>query len=324
LKYQTDLIGFVWEDNINMITNDLLQIKYPLILDGGLSNVLEQQGCNLNHKLWSAELLVSDPESIVQAHIAYLNAGAQCITTSSYQASVPGFMALGYDRVTAENHIVKSCLLAEEAVNYYTSSGDKGVKPFIAASIGPYGAFLADGSEYHGDYGVSDEILREFHLDRINILDDTNADFFACETIPSYQEAKVLAEILKDTAKTAWVSFSCKDEHHISDGTKIEECATLFTQHKKVFALGVNCTDPKYVSVLIKSIKASGWGKKIAVYPNSGEDYNAKNKTWSGISTENLYLDLVKEWLELGVDIIGGCCRVGPDDIKQLSKILRR
>jgi len=297
-----------------------MKIKYPLLLDGGLSNELERQGCNLNHKLWSAKLLKTNPEAIIQAHLAYLKSGAQCITTASYQASVPGFMAFGWDRVSAETFILRSVQLAEEAINRFMFSGDKDYKPLIAASIGPYGAYLADGSEYHGNYGISEEKLREFHLDRIRLLDCSNADFFACETIPGFQEAMIIAEILKETKKPAWVSFSCKDEHHLNDGTHIRECAAFFASHPKVFAIGVNCTAPKYISGLIKSIKARSGTKKIVVYPNSGEVYQAESKTWLGFSDPNLFVALAEEWIELGADIIGGCCRIGPEHIKSISK----
>jgi len=299
-----------------------MNIKYPLLIDGGLSNVLEEQGHDLNHKLWTAKLLETDPESVIQAHYIYLKSGAQCITTSSYQATVPGFMAIGHDRDTAELLLMKTIQLAEIAIERAMVSGIVDHRPLIAASIGPYGAYLADGSEYHGNYGVSDETLREFHQDRIRLLDKSNADFFACETIPSFQEARVLAEILKQVDKSAWVSFSCKDEHHINDGAKIEECASIFTDHSKVFAIGVNCTAPKYISGLIKSIKSRSGVKKIVVYPNSGEAYNADSKTWLGLSDPKLFVAMAKEWTELGADIIGGCCRIGPDHIRRISENL--
>ena len=301
-----------------------MKIKYPMLLDGGLSNELGKQGCNLNQKLWSAKMLETTPETIIKAHLAYLNAGAQCIITSSYQASIPGFMAIGYDRATAETYLLKSVQLAEAAIKRFMTSGVNRAKPFIAASIGPYGAYLADGSEYHGNYGVSDKKLRAFHISRIRVLDCSNADFFACETIPSFQEAKVLAEILKETKKSAWMSFSCKDEHHLNDGTNIEECAAFFAKHPRVFAIGVNCTAPKYISGLIKSLKERSGTKKIVVYPNSGEAYNAESKTWVGLADPNLFAAMAKEWLELGSDILGGCCRIGPEHIKSIGEILIR
>ena len=226
-------------------------IKYPLLIDGGLANQLEKQGCDLKHSLWSAKLLVADPEQIIEAHLAYLESGAQCIITSSYQANVPGFNALGYSDNEAKKFIFKTVELAEEAIKRSTQDGN----PLIAASIGPYGAFLSDGSEYHGNYQKSDQEIEDFHLPRINILDESNAHFFACETIPSFQEAKVLAKILDKTTKQAWVSFSCKDGKHLNDGTPIAQAGELFADHKNVFAIGVNCTAPQHISGLIKSLK---------------------------------------------------------------------
>ena len=299
-----------------------MRISYPILLDGGLSNELERQGCNLNQRLWSAKMLETDPEAIITAHLAYLNSGAQCIITSSYQASVPGFLTLGYDQAAAERYILKSVELAEEAIRRFMRSGGNVIRPYIAASIGPYGAFLADGSEYIGNYGISDEKLKDFHLPRVRILDQSNADFFACETIPSFQEAKVLAEILKVTKKSAWISFSCRDEHHLNDGTDIGECAVLFAKHPKVFAMGVNCTAPKYISGLIRYLKKRSGSKRIVVYPNSGEVYNAESKSWMGLSDPNVFAEMAKEWIELGSDIIGGCCRIGPEHIKSIAEIL--
>lgn len=299
-----------------------MKIKYPLLLDGGLSNELENQGCNLNNKLWSAKILETNPEAIIQAHLSYLKSGAQCITTSSYQASIPGFMALGYTRSEAEKLILKSVQLAEDAIKRFSNFNLVRPKPLIAASIGPYGAYLSDGSEYRGNYGVSDAELRAFHLDRIGLLDRSNADFFACETIPSFQEAKVLSNILSETNKSAWISFSCKDEEHLNDGTPIKECTTYLADHPNVFAIGVNCTSPKYISGLIKVIKSASGSKKIVVYPNSGEAYNAKSKTWLGISEPQLFVEMAKEWIKLGADIIGGCCRIGPDHIRLMHENL--
>lgn len=300
-----------------------INISYPLLIDGGLSNELEAQGCDLNHQLWSAQLLDKSPNKIIQAHLAYLIAGAKCIITSNYQSSIPGFMDCGYSLDEAEKMILKSVELAEIAINSYTNNMQPNYKPLIAASIGPFGAYLADGSEYHGNYHVSDNQLKEFHLNRINILDDSNADFFACETIPSFQEAKVLGEILKQTKKPAWLSFSCKDEKHLNDGTKIEDCALFFKSHANIFALGINCTAPKHISGLIKSIKNNS-RKKVVIYPNSGEAYNAKSKTWMGVSNPESFAKMCEEWLSLGADIIGGCCRIGPSHIKYISDILAK
>lgn len=299
-----------------------MNINYPILLDGGLSNELERQGCDLNQKLWSAKLLEANPEAIVLAHLAYLESGAQCITTSSYQATLPGFMAIGYDEGAASALILKSVMLAEEARSRFVLSHPHSFKPLIAASVGPYGAYLANGSEYRGDYDISDQELIDFHLPRIKLLENSTADVLACETIPSFQEALVLSEILRHCKKSAWISFSCKDGKHISDGTPIEKCAAFFAHHPTVFAVGVNCTSPKYISELIQSIKAKSGDKKIIVYPNSGAVYHAGSKTWSGLSGLSSCELMMKEWLDLGADMIGGCCGIEPEQINAMSKII--
>ena len=299
-----------------------MTIQYPLHIDGGLSNVLEQLGHNLNHKLWTAKLLEEDPESIIQAHHTYLEAGAQCITTSSYQAAIPGLVAAGYDGGKAEELLIRSVKLAEMAIDRHMDEKSVARRPLIAASIGPYGAYLADGSEYRGNYNISDDALKDFHWERFSLLDRSSADLLACETIPSFQEARVLSEILAQVDKAAWISFSCKDEWHICDGTKIDECVSLFSDHSNVLATGVNCTSPAYISGLIQVLKPSSGTKKIIVYPNSGEAYNASTKTWLGTSDPVLFVEMAKEWISLGADIIGGCCRIGPDHIRKLREIL--
>jgi homocysteine S-methyltransferase len=299
-----------------------MTINYPLLIDGGLSNELERQGCDLNQKLWSAKLLESNPEAIVLAHLAYLEAGAQCIITSSYQATLPGFMAFGYNQSSASALILKSVELAEEARRRFMLSHPIQANPLIAASIGPYGAYLANGSEYRGDYGVSDQELTDFHEPRIELLDSSTSDILACETIPSFQEASVLSTILKKKTKAAWISFSCKDGKHVSDGTPIEKCTALFAHHPTVFAIGVNCTSPEYISELIRSMKAKSGEKKIVVYPNTGAVYHAETKTWSRLSESASCEAMVKEWMDLGADMIGGCCGVGPEQIKAMGKIM--
>jgi homocysteine S-methyltransferase len=297
-------------------------LTYPLLLDGGLSNELESQGCSLKHKLWSARLLESDPEAIVRAHLSYLESGAECIITSSYQATIPGFMALGHDESAAKALILNSVHLAEEARNRFLAQNPHASKPSIAASIGPYGAYLADGSEYRGDYALSDKELTEFHEPRLHLLADSPADMLACETIPSFREAMVLSKILESINKPAWISFSCKDGGHICDGTPIEQCAALLSRHPTVFAIGVNCTSPEFISDLIGSLKTQSGHKKIVVYPNTGAVYHAESKTWSGLADVSSCELMAQEWLDLGADIVGGCCGIGPKQIQSMNRVL--
>lgn len=291
-------------------------LKFPILIDGGLSNVLEKNGHNLNHKLWSAKLLAENADAIKKVHLAYLNAGAQCLITSSYQASIQGLIDGGYNKTEAEFLLRKTTEIAEEAIL------ETGAQALIAASIGPFGAFLADGSEYRGDYKISDEALTEFHAARLKVLETTSADLYACETIPSIQEAKVLAELLDDLSKPSWISFSCKDGSHISDGTSIIDCANILADHSNIFAIGINCTKPANISELINNLKASDWNKKIIVYPNSGEVFNAANKTWVDTTDAHNFTEMTREWLALGADMVGGCCRIGPDHIADIKTTL--
>lgn len=299
----------------------LSKIKYPLILDGGLSNVLEEFGCDLNHRLWSAKLLLDQPELIIRAHLAYLKAGANCISSAGYQASIEGFIKTGLSYREAEKMILRSVELAEEARDIYLKDQDSHEKVFVAASMGPYGAILADGSEYRGDYTVSEMALKDFHATRIKLLATTKADFFCFETIPSLLEVKILSELLAPLTRPSWISFSCKDEFHLNDGNKISDAAELLSEHPSVFAVGVNCTSPKYISAIIDVLKQSVPEKKIIVYPNSGEVYHVQSKSWLGVSDPFSFEKMAREWHEKGADIIGGCCRIGPEHIERISRL---
>ena len=303
----------------NNALQNLIDRGGPIILDGGLATQLEAQGYDLNSSLWSAELLLNNPQAITDAHLAYLNAGAQIITSASYQASIQGLMSKGLSEDDAKKLINFSIELAEQAVESYLNANTESNKPLIAASVGPYGAYLADGSEYKGNYGVSDKVLKAFHFERLKVLDQSNADILACETIPSYQEARILAEVLVDIQTPVWLSFSCCDGQHLNDETKIEKVLRLFKDHHKVMALGVNCTAPQYISELIQRIKSAALNKTIIIYPNSGEIYDAISKTWQSIADPIDYAQAAKAWHNQGAQIIGGCCRIGPRQIKELK-----
>ncbi len=301
----------------------LLGQAQPIILDGGLATQLEEQGCNLNTELWSADLLLNDPQAIINAHLAYLDTGAQIVTTASYQASIKGFISKGLSEDKAKQVIASSVVLAEQAIENYLLKNSVANKPLIAASVGPYGAYLADGSEYRGDYKISDQVLGDFHSQRLNTLDQTNADILACETIPSYQEAGVLAELLLTVKTPVWVSFSCCDGQHINDGTEIEKAVDLFKNHHMVLAVGVNCTAPNYISEIINRIKGAVDNKAIIVYPNSGEIYDANSRTWQSLTNPSDFAMAAKSWNQLGVQIIGGCCRVGPRQVQEIANTLK-
>ncbi|NQV32312.1 MAG: homocysteine S-methyltransferase, partial [Phycisphaeraceae bacterium] len=257
----------------------------------------------------------------VQAHLQYLQAGANCLITASYQASELSFSGAGIGKDGSQGLILKSVELAQSAINEYMTNSDANqIRPFVAASVGPYGASLADGSEYHGNYRVTDGTLVSFHRDKLLLLDGSDADVLACETLPSFQEAKILKQLLASLVTPAWVSFSCKDSSHLNDGTTIEEAAMLFAGHDTVVAVGVNCTGPQFICGLIKRIKPVVPGKAIIVYPNSGETFDPDNKTWHGTSSPVECGSAAKQWIKTGATIVGGCCRMGPEHIRVMKE----
>jgi len=301
-----------------------LAAELPLVLDGGLATELEASGFNIDGDLWSAALLQTHPAAILAAHRAYLDSGADCIISASYQASRMGFTSQGLSASEADLLILKSVALACTARDEYLADNPSQTNgPLVAASIGPYGAALADGSEYSGNYDVSDRQLREFHESRLALLDQSDADLFACETIPNYVEAVVLRDLLNAVQKPAWVSFSCRDESQISDGTSLRDACALFANHENVAAVGINCTAPGFVTALIGEARAGAPEKAIVVYPNSGETYHSDDNSWSGndLNGENDFR--VEKWLQAGASMIGGCCRTGPGEIAAIKKRLQ-
>ncbi len=308
---------------LSEFTNRLKQQK-TILLDGGMGSELDRQGFDVNSALWSAQLLIENPAAIKAVHLAYLRAGAECVTTASYQASVPGFASMGYTTEQARQFILRSVDIARAACDEFIQE-NPGIdyRPMVAASIGPYGAYLADGGEYRGDYRVDTNQLHDFHHQRLLWLDDSDADVIACETIPDYEEAEVLANLLVELQTPAWVSFSCRDGKCISDGSLIRDTASLFKDHATVVAVGVNCTAPQYMTSLIGEIQRAMTNLAIVVYPNSGENYNAATKSWLGTETPLECADAAGEWVQTGAKIIGGCCRMGPAHIDEIAKTLR-
>ena len=294
-----------------------------LLLDGGLATELEAQGHDISSTLWSASLLRTNPQAIVAAHLAYLEAGAQCIISASYQASRHGLMSLGVSADEADSLIISSVHLAREACELFLQKHpDAGYRPIIAASVGPFGAALHDGSEYTGKYDIDDAGLRQFHQERLSLLDAAGADVLACETIPNVTEAAVLRELLMTAKTPAWISFSCRNSHCISDGAYLRTVAEMFRDHPRVLAIGINCTAPHLVSTLIGEIRQAAPGKAIIVYPNSGEKYESASNSWFGMTSPVECADAAISWRESGADIIGGCCRVGPEHIAAMGKKL--
>lgn len=298
----------------------LLAAGKPVVIDGGLATLCEAMGCNIDGVLWSGALLRDNPAALVAAHRAWLDAGARIIATASYQASRSGFVGQGATAAEADRLIARSVELAVQARAEFMHDHPGADWPLVASSIGPYGAVLHDGSEYTGDYDVGRHELADFHGERLAILDCAGADLLACETIPSGVEAGVLCELLADARRPAWVSFSCRDERRLADGTPIAEAAAQFADHPKVLALGVNCVAPELVLPLIAALRKAAPAKSIVVYPNSGETYRVEDNSWRGTSTPLQCGQAASEWLEAGAQLVGGCCRIGPEQVKAMSQ----
>ena len=310
---------------MNPITS-ILNHHPALVIDGALATELERRGYNLKDALWSAQILLEQPEAIKQLHYDYFKAGADCAITASYQATIEGFTKRGLNLKEAVALIQKSVKLAIEARDEFWADESNRIgrsKPFVAASVGPYGAFLADGSEYRGNYGLTETELMDFHRPRMKALIEAGADMLACETIPSLIEAKAFAILLKEFPNsTSWFSFSAGDETHISEGTSFEDCVRELERNSQIAAIGINCTSPKYIPSLIQEAKKST-KKPILVYPNSGESYNAVNQDWNGDPLHESFGEEAKEWYEAGARLIGGCCRTTPEDIQVIARWVR-
>ncbi len=297
--------------------------RYPvLVIDGALATELESRGFDLKDDLWSAKILLEKPEAIQQLHYDYFKAGADCVITASYQATIEGFMKRGLTREQAYALLQKSVRLAIEARDEFWADEANRIgraKPFVAASVGPYGAYLADGSEYRGNYGLTEEQLMDFHRPRMRALVEAGAEMLACETIPTPIEAWALVKVLGEfEGMSAWISFSCKDEAHVCEGERLEECIRQIESRPQVAAVGVNCTSPKFVPALIREAKKAT-EKPILVYPNSGESYSAEKMDWNGDPVYESFGEEAKVWHEAGARIIGGCCRTSPGDIQVIA-----
>ncbi len=304
----------------------ILQSYPALILDGALATELERRGCDLNDPLWSARVLLEQPDLIRQVHADYFVAGADCAITASYQATFPGFARRGLGAQSVTELMRRSVRLASQARDAFWAdpANRRGrPRPIVAASVGPYGAFLHDGSEYRGDYGMSEAELIAFHRPRLAVLAGSGADILAVETIPCLTEALAITRLLEEFPEmTVWVSFSARDGAHISHGEPFAECAALIGAHPQVAAVGINCTPPQFVPELIAAARAAT-AAPIIVYPNSGEVYSVADNSWSGNSECAAYGAQARTWYAAGARIIGGCCRTGPDHIREIAAALR-
>lgn len=307
----------------------MLDAGSKLTLDGALATELEARGCNLEDPLWSAKVLLEQPQLIKQVHRDYFDAGATVAITASYQATPRGFRQRGIGEAEALGLVALSVRLADDARREYLAENPEAGPLLIAGSVGPYGAYLADGSEYRGDYTLSRIEFMEFHRPRIAALVEAGVDLLACETLPSVSETKALLALVEEFNVEAWFSFTLRDGEHISDGTTLANVARLCATQPRVVAIGVNCVPLELVSPSLRALRKVTSIPLIA-YPNSGECYDALTKTWTpgpavGGADGKQPASIAEGagiWQELGARLIGGCCRTTPQVIAGIGRYM--
>ncbi|KFK33539.1 hypothetical protein AALP_AA5G026700 [Arabis alpina] len=304
------------------------------VVDGGFATQLEIHGAAINDPLWSAVSLIKDPQLIKRVHMEYLEAGADIIVTSSYQATIPGFLSRGLSMEESEALLQKSVKLAIEARDKFWDkvskiSGHSYNRALVAASVGSYGAYLADGSEYSGNYGenVSLDKLKDFHRRRLQVLVEAGPDLLAFETIPNKLEAQACVELLEEenVQIPAWICFSSVDGEKAPSGESFEECLEPLNKSNHIYAVGINCAPPQFIESLISEFSKLT-KKAIVVYPNSGEVWDGKEKKWlpSQCFGDDEFEMFATKWRDLGAKLIGGCCRTTPSTIKAICRDLKR
>lgn len=298
-------------------TRDVL-LQGTRVLDGGMASELEYLGADINGPLWSAHVLEEAPEKIVAVHRAYIEAGAEIIETASYQVSRMGYAEVGLDPSHADAALLRSVALAKKAAGFYPER-----RVLVAASLGPYGAALHNGAEYHGNYNCTFDDLVEFHRQRIEVLAFAPAaespDLLAFETLPSLAEAEAIGQALSHHPEIpVWFSFTCRDQEHVAHGELLRQCALAVGDYMQTVAIGINCTHPTFVGSLIAELRAAS-DKPIVVYPNSGEGWDAEHRRWTGSSDPCAYGEEAREWFAAGAQIIGGCCRTRPGHIRMVA-----
>lgn len=291
-----------------------LPTRRPLVLDGGLSNQLAAAGCDLSGVLWSARLLLDDPGAVVAAHEAYYLAGADIATTASYQVSFEGFSAAGIGEATTTTVLRRSIELARAAAE----RASHGRELWVAASVGPYGAISADGAEYRGRYGLKKAELAAFHRRRLDVLVAAEPDFLAVETIPDLDEAAVLAELVDEYDIPAWLSYTV-DGARTRAGQPLADAFAVAAGSDRILATGMNCSPAPDIDAAI-GLAAEASGKPVVVYPNSGQTWDAVTRSWQGEPTFDP--GRVTGWIDRGARLIGGCCQVGPDQIRALATMI--
>ncbi|HEX3986941.1 MAG TPA: homocysteine S-methyltransferase [Acidobacteriaceae bacterium] len=294
------------------------------VLDGGLATELEHRGCDIAGPLWSAHVLDRSPAQLTAVHLDFLRAGADCIATAGYQISAMGYRDLGLTAqeapAAAHGALLQSVSVAEAARTEYARENPRRV--WIAASLGPYGAALHNGAEYHGRLEIDDDALLAFHTERLKVLAETSADLIAFETVPSLTEARVIVQALRQFPQlAAWISFTCRDSIHVAHGEPLQLCAEMLSGVPRVVAIGINCVAPHLILPLLAEAQQGARGRKpVIVYPNSGEVWNPATRTWHGEDNTLRFGTMARSWFAAGAQAVGGCCRTRPTHIAAVAR----
>ncbi|MCG0890486.1 homocysteine methyltransferase [Lactiplantibacillus plantarum] len=290
----------------------------PVVSDGAMATELEKRGVATNSALWSATAMLDHPDAIQAVHQSYLDAGAKIMTTNTYQANVPAFEQAGIAAAQARQLIQQAVTIAHTArdASHVTDA-------VIAGSIGPYGAYLADGSEYTGAYQLTPSAYQDFHRERLALIMAAGVDVLALETMPRLDEVQTLVQLITTTwpQQPYWVSFSIKDPQILCDGTSLAVAAKWVAAQPNVVAVGVNCTTLENIAPALATLKAAV-AVPLIVYPNSGDQYDPVTKTWQETHLSHQFASFVPQWLAAGARIIGGCCRTTPKDIATVARAL--
>ena len=297
----------------------------PWALDGGMASELEARGHDLSGALWSARLLRDEPAAILDVHRAYYAAGAAVAISASYQASRAGFAAAGLAADEADLLLARSVALARTARDEAAAARPDGPPLLVAASVGPYGAILHDGSEYRGRYGLAHADLVAFHRERLAVLVSAGPDLLAVETVPDVDEAMAVVEALADHPDVpAWLSFSCRDGAHVSAGQPVGEAAEVAASAPSVVAVGVNCTAPEHVGAVLSAMAVAVPGLPLVAYPNAGRTWDAATECWLGEGADTLPEAAVTDWIDRGAALVGGCCGLGPTAVAGVAAATAR
>ena len=295
----------------------------PVVLDGAMSTPLEKLGADTNNDLWTAKALIDNEELVYEVHKMYFEAGADLIITDTYQANVQVFEKVGYSEKEARNLIKKAVKIAQKARDDYENRTGK--HNYIAGTSGPYGAYLANGSEYRGDYELSVEEYQQFHLPRIEELVNAEVDILAIETQPKLDEVLAILELLKEKypQQKVYVSYTLSDDDTISDGTPLPRAIHALEDYSQVIAVGINCVKLELVEPALKNMKEIT-DKHLIVYPNSSAVYDPKSKTWSQPKTSATFEELIPNWYEVRARIICVCCSIVLNEIKAVADFIKR